>query len=70
MATLSELEEDLAAYRAARNKALTAQSYRMGEMELKRPELKNLETKINELEIRIARLKGPTHSYPVFGGRS
>ncbi len=56
MATLSTLQSDLATYRAARDKILNGQSYTIGSRQLRRPDLAEVEKRIEQLEYRIAML--------------
>ena len=72
MTTLSTLQEDLAAYRAARLKILEGQEYSIGSRKLRRPDLAVIEKTIRELETRIAMLQGDGKiktSHAVFGVR-
>jgi hypothetical protein len=71
MADLSTLQEDLAAYRAARTKILSGQEYSIGGRRLQRPDLQAVEKKIEELEARIAILQNSGRiktSTAIFGG--
>jgi hypothetical protein len=57
MTTLSTLQEDLVAYRAARLKILSGQEYWIGSRKVRRPDLALVENAIKELETRIAILQ-------------
>jgi hypothetical protein len=57
MTTLSTLQEDLVAYRAARLKILRGQEYWIGSRKVRRPDLALVENAIKELETRIAILQ-------------
>jgi len=57
MTTLSQLQEDLALYRAARQKILMSQEYTTGNQKLRRADLAVVEKTIRELETRIAMLR-------------
>jgi len=67
--TLEELQAELQQYEAARDRILTGQSYSIGEMTLRRPDLKWIEERIKELRFQIARYQGLSHAYPLFGGK-
>jgi primosomal protein N'' len=76
MATITELKERLAQYRAAEARILTgAQETSVGDQRARQAELANIQSQIRELENRIALAEasqgGPrlTHSQAVFGGR-
>jgi hypothetical protein len=72
MTTLATLQEDLAAYRAARLKILSGQEYWIGSRKLRRPDLAVVESTIRELETRIAMLQNDGKiktSHAVFGVR-
>lgn len=70
MATLSELEAELAKYEAARDKVLNCQEWSTSEMRISRPNLEGIEKKITSLRFAIARAKGQTTTYPLFSTRS
>lgn len=72
MATITELQTDLASYKAARDKILLGQEYSIGNRKLRRPDLAVIERTIRELEHRIAMLgnDGKINTVTaVFGGR-
>ncbi len=56
MATLTELQTDLQNYKTARDKILNGQSYTIGSRQLRRPDLAEIEKRIEYLEHRIAML--------------
>ncbi len=72
MATLSELQTTLAAYKAARDKILSGQEYSIGGRRLRRPDLAEVEKRIEVLESRIAIIQNNSGkiktSHAVFGG--
>lgn len=71
MATLAELQEELAELKAARTRVLNAQSYGHGTRSLTRVSYADLQRDIKDLERRIALydLDGAVAgSTPVFGG--
>lgn len=72
MATLYELQQDLAAYKSARDKILNGgQSVRLGDRRIDRGDLQEIERKIQSLESRvaIAQNNGKLGAFrPVFGG--
>ncbi|WP_028575037.1 hypothetical protein [Desulfonatronovibrio hydrogenovorans] len=71
MANLTTLQNDLALYRAAREKILIGQEYAIGSRRLRRPDLAEIEKKITELEARIAivQRKGRINTgHVIFGG--
>lgn len=71
MATLSELQEELAELKAVRSRVLNAQSYGHGSRSLTRVSYADLQRDIKELERRIAMydLDGAiAGSTPIFGG--
>lgn len=71
MSTLSQLQEDLTKYRAARDAALNGQEYRIGGRMLRRADLAVIERSIRELESRIAMSAGGGRintGHVVFGG--
>ena len=73
MATITELQDELALYKNARKKILTgAQSYRSGDFRADRADLPVIEKRINELESRIAMKANAGRintAQVVFGGR-
>lgn len=73
MATLSELQEDLALYRAARNTILQgSQSYSIGNQTYTKGDLRFIQQQIDRLEQQIAITSQGgrfSHSVTVFGGR-
>ncbi len=71
MATISELQEDLQAYRSARNAILTGQEYTVGSRRLRRADLAEVNKAIKELEYRIAMLGNSGKiktNHAIFGG--
>ncbi|MFW5931352.1 MAG: DUF6148 family protein [Desulfosalsimonas sp.] len=72
MTTLSELKEDLSKYKAARDKILTGQEYTIGGRRLRRPDLAEIEKRIEVLEARILMMESNSGkiktSHAVFGG--
>ena len=70
MATLTELQTELTNLEAARDKALTAQAYGIGDRNLRRPDLKVILDRIDAIRIAIARVSGASTSYPRFWSRS
>lgn len=72
MANLTQLNADLAMYRAARNAILTgAQSYSVAGRSLTRANLDDIETQIARIETRIARCtstSGGLVKSPLLGG--
>ena len=73
MATLTELQERLALYKAAETAILTGnQSYRIGNQEYNKANLRDVQFEIRNLEQQIAVLSQRgrlSHSTAVFGGR-
>lgn len=73
MATITELQEELALYKDARKKILTgAQSYRSVDFRADRADLSAIEKRINELESRIAMKANSGRintAQAIFGGR-
>lgn len=68
--TLTELQEDLALYIAARNKILNSQEYKAGDLSNKRADLKVIEDRIDHLRGKIAAKQGTTTTtYAQFGTR-
>lgn len=59
MATLAELQAELALYEAARNNALQAQSYGIAGRNKTMAALKDLQAHIESLRSRISRLTTP-----------
>lgn len=59
MATLAELQAELALYEAARNNALQAQSYGIAGRNKTMAALKDLQAEINKLKSRISLLTNP-----------
>ena len=71
MATISELQTELQAYRSARDAILTGQEYAIGGRRLRRPDLVEINRAIRELESRIAMVSGGGKiktSHAIFGG--
>ncbi len=54
LSTLSQLQQDLTNYRAARDAILTSQEYQIGTRRLRRADLRDIEATIRNLETRIA----------------
>lgn len=76
MATLTELQADLATYKAARDRILTgAQEASLGGQRSRQAELAEINRAIRELETRIALARASsggvrvTHTQAVFQGR-
>ena len=69
MATLAELQAELAKYEATRDKILGGQEYSVADRRLRRPDLATIERRISELRFAIARAQGQTTTYPLFGAR-
>lgn len=73
MATITELQEELALYKDARKKILTgAQSYRHGDFRADRADLERIEKAIADLERRIQVQSNSGRintAQAVFGGR-
>lgn len=71
MATITELEQDLADYKEARRRVLLSQSYTVGQRTLSRANLEEIERAIRRLEHRLAIAKNDGKapgSSVVFGG--
>lgn len=66
MATLADLQAELAAYKAARDAILQAQSYSMAGRTLTKADLKFVQDHIDSLESRIASKSTGPRSAPVF----
>ena len=71
MTTISELHEDLQAYRSARTAILSGQEYAIGNRRLRRADLSEVNKAIRELEMRIAMSAGGGKiktNHVIFGG--
>ncbi|MGC9966315.1 MAG: hypothetical protein ABSE08_13005 [Syntrophobacteraceae bacterium] len=67
MATLDDLQADLAKYLAMRDKILSSgQEYSKSDFHNRRPDLKVIEDRICGLRMQVARIQGQTTSYPLF----
>ncbi len=73
MATVAEIQERLALYKAAEQAILEGgQSYRLGDLTLTRADLAMVREEIRALELRLAAARNNgrlSHSTVVFGGR-
>lgn len=69
MATKSEIEADLAMYRAARNAILAAQAYSINGRAVTRADLKTVTSEISRLEAALERKNrgGRMVKAPIFG---
>lgn len=70
MATLTELQADLAMYKAAELAIVSgAQSYEIAGRKVTKANLAEIRASISALELRIATLRGNRHGVAVFAGR-
>ncbi|MHC1701788.1 MAG: hypothetical protein AB9900_12605 [Humidesulfovibrio sp.] len=70
MATLTELQADLAMYKAAERAIISgAQEYDIAGRKVTKATVFRVQEKISELEQRIATLRGGRHGQAVFAGR-
>ena len=70
MATVDDMQAELTALKAARDKILASgQEYAMADFRNRRGDLKTILDRINTLEIQIARATGSTTTQAVFARR-
>lgn len=68
MSTLTDLQAELALYVTARNKILSGQEISIDKIHIRRANLKDVERRIQEINMQIARINGTNVTYPLFRG--